>query len=51
MGRITREQYNHIIKMRKAGASLEDIQAYTAKCMLPDAYHGKKKKRKKRMRN
>jgi len=47
MGRITTAQYNHILKMRLAGKSLEEIQAYMAKCLLPEAYHGKKKKRKK----
>lgn len=39
MGRITRAQYEHILEMRLAGKSLEEIQAYMAKCVSPDAYH------------
>jgi len=39
MGRITRAQYNHILEMRLAGKSLEEIQAYMARCVSPDAYH------------
>ena len=39
MDKITTAQYNHILEMRLAGKSLEDIQAYMAKCVSPDAYH------------
>ena len=50
---ITDAQFKHILEMRRAGASLEEIQAYMAKCVSPDAYHGKGKKAKKgkRMRD
>lgn len=34
MGRITTAQYNHILEMRAAGKSLEEIQAYMADCIL-----------------
>jgi len=48
MGRITTEQYNHIIKMRLAGESLEDIQAYMAKCIKPEAYHEEQAEKEKK---
>lgn len=50
MGRITQEQYRYILKMRKERRTLAEIQAYMAKCMLPDAYH-EKPKRKKSMKD
>jgi len=31
---ITDAQFKHILEMRRAGASLENIQAYMADCIL-----------------